>query len=233
MRAYDLLLLDADMTLLDFRRAEANAFAAACGAFSLPAGEEALALYSAINLACWKRYERGELTQQALRVARFAEFLRETGGGADPEALSALYERELSHQGCAMPGAAEAVGRWKAILPLLVVTNGIGEVQRGRFARSPFPFLAEGMLISGETGAAKPDPAMVRMAMARAGVRDPRRVLFLGDSITSDIACANNASVDACWFNPEGWVNLSPAHPRYEIRSLDEVDALLLDGHME
>ena len=83
------------------------------------------------------------------------------------------------------------------------------------------------LLISQEVGAAKPDPRMIRLAMERAGVTDPRRVLMLGDSLSSDIAAAANAGVDACWYNPRGKTNDSGLSVRYEIRSLDEVDDLL------
>ena len=50
---------------------------------------------------------------------------------------------------------------------------------------------------------------------------------MLGDSLSSDIAAAANAGVDACWFNPRGARNAKGLPVRYEIRSLDEVDAIL------
>ena len=49
----------------------------------------------------------------------------------------------------------------------------------------------------GFTGAAKPDPKMLRLGMEQAGVSDVRRALMLGDSLSSDIAAAANAGVDA------------------------------------
>ena len=54
-------------------------------------------------------------------------------------------------------------------MPIYLVTNGITSIQRGRFAHSGFaPYIA-GLLISQEIGAAKPDPAMLLMAMEKAG----------------------------------------------------------------
>ena len=63
--------------------------------------------------------------------------------------------------------------------------------------------------------------------MELAGVADKRRVLMLGDSLSSDIAAAKNADVDACWFNPKGLKNDKGLPIAYDIRSLDEVDAIL------
>ena len=226
VRRYDLLLCDADETLLDFTRAERAAFFAICPAFAIPETERSLQAYSASNLACWKRFERGELTQGALRIRRFVDFFAALALSGDPVRASQAYEEALSRQGFVLPGAPEAVRRWQRITRVVVVTNGIAAVQRGRFARSPLCSLAGDMLISEEVGAAKPDPAMIHLAMARAGVSDPSRVLLLGDSLTSDMAAAARAGIDGCWLNPAG--KALPDLPiRHVVRTLDEVDALL------
>ena len=227
MSRYDLLCCDADETLLDFKKAEETAFFEACGALGIPAGAEDCRRYSEINLACWKLFEQGRLTQPELRVRRFAELLSEMGRGEDPAALTAAYEKALSRQGWALPGAAEALERWRRRVRVIIVTNGVAAVQHGRFAASPFPWMEKELLISQEVGAAKPDPRMICLAMESAGVTDPRRVLMLGDSLSSDIAAAANAGVDACWYNPRGKTNDSGLSVRYEIRNLDEVDDLL------
>ena len=227
MRRYDLLLCDADETLLDFHQAEENAFYEACRLVGLEVGERERARYGAINAACWKMFERGEITQPALRIRRYALFLEELGSAVDPREMAGTYERQLARQGCALPGAAEALRRWKKRTRVMIVTNGIAAVQHSRFAASPFPEMEADLIISEEVGAAKPDPKMIGLAMARAGVNDKSRVLMLGDSLTSDMAAARNAGIDACWFNPDGKANTSSLPIRWEVRSLDEVDALL------
>ena len=94
-------------------------------------------------------------------------------------------------------------------------------------AKSELNPLISGLVISSEVGAAKPDPLMLEKAMELAGVADKRRALMLGDSLSSDIAAAKNADVDACWFNPKGLKNDKGLPIAYDIRSLDEVDAIL------
>ena len=94
---------------------------------------------------------------------------------------------------------------------------------------SPVRQYIRGMVISEEIGAAKPDPKMLEIGMEMVGVRDKSRALMLGDSLSSDIAAAHNAGVDACWYNPKGAENTKGLPVRYEIRSLDEVDQLLFE----
>ena len=226
MARYDLLLADADETLLDFSRAERNALRETADICGFPCGEEEAAAYSAANLACWKQFERGELARPELRVRRFRDFFSLCGIEEDPVRVSHVYTKALGRQGCAVPGAAEALSRWEKRVRVLVVTNGIAAVQRGRFARSPFPHLAREMVVSEEIGVQKPDPGIVFEALRRAGVQDKTRVLFLGDSLSSDMRAAENAGVDGCWYNPKGLKN-ADVPVRYEIRNLDEVDGLL------
>ena len=88
-----------------------------------------------------------------------------------------------------------------------------------------------GMVISEEVGAAKPDPKMLEIGMEMAGITDKRRVLMLGDSLSSDIAAAANAGIDACWYNPKKNENKKGLPIRYEITDLDDVDAILLGTH--
>ena len=115
--------------------------------------------------------------------------------------------------------------RW--ILPVVIVTNGISRIQHGRMNGSPVKQYISGLVISEEVGVAKPDPKMLYMGMEMTGVSDKARALMLGDSLSSDIAAAANAQIDACWYNPKGQENTKGLPVRYEIRDLDEVDAIL------
>ena len=225
---YDVLLCDADNTIFDFNKAEENAFAIACACVGLEADEALLAIYSRINEALWKLLEQGGITQKVLRVRRFEEFLEAIGrSDLDAQAMSEAFVDGLGRQSVPIDGAVEAIARWSAMLPVIIVTNGIAKVQHGRMETSEVRHYIRGMVISEEVGAAKPDPRMLEVGMEMAGVADKRRALMLGDSLSSDIAAAANAGVDACWYNPHGAKNTKKLPVRYEIRSLDEVDAIL------
>ena len=227
-RRYDVLLCDADNTIFDFTKAEENAFAIACAHAGIDGAERLLPVYADINSAMWKLLELGGITQSVLRVRRFELFLTAIGRtDIDARDMGDTFADALGRQSVPLPGAVEAVARWSRMLPVVIVTNGISKVQHGRMEGSEVRHFISGMVISEEVGAAKPDPRMLELAMEKAGVTDRRRALMLGDSLSSDIAAAANAGVDACWFNPRGARNAKGLPVRYEIRSLDEVDAIL------
>ena len=227
-RRYDVLLCDADNTIFDFTKAEENAFAIACAHAGIDGAERLLPVYADINSAMWKLLELGGITQSVLRVRRFELVLTAIGRtDIDARDMGDTFADALGQQSVPLPGAVEAVARWSRVLPVVIVTNGISKVQHGRMEGSEVRHFISGMVISEEVGAAKPDPRMLELAMEKAGVTDRRRALMLGDSLSSDIAAAANAGVDACWFNPRGAKNAKGLPVRYEIRSLDEVDAIL------
>ena len=228
-RRYDVLLCDADNTIFDFEKAEENAFVKTLEQMNIEGGLSLLPMYSAINKALWALLEQGGITQKELRVRRFEQFLAKIGReDVDAAAMAAVYADHLGMQSVPIEGAIEAVERWSRILPVIIVTNGISRIQHGRMNGSPVKALISGMVISEEIGAAKPDPKMLYMGMDMAGVTDRARALMLGDSLSSDISAAANAGVDACWYNPGGAENKKGLPVAYEIRSLDEVDAILL-----
>ncbi|MBR5289174.1 MAG: YjjG family noncanonical pyrimidine nucleotidase [Clostridia bacterium] len=226
-KRYDLLLCDADNTIFDFEKAEELAFYDACAVAGLTATPQLLHTYSVINQSLWELLERGGITQSVLRVRRFELFLEKIGYEFNAPAMATAFTDSLGRQGVPLAGAFEALERWSRLVPVIIVTNGISKVQHGRMDHCPIaPFLS-GLVISEEVGAAKPDPRMLEIGMEMANVTDKRRVLMLGDSLSSDIAAAANAGIDACWFNPKGAKNTKGLPVAYEITSLDEVDGIL------
>ncbi|MBR4039633.1 MAG: YjjG family noncanonical pyrimidine nucleotidase [Clostridia bacterium] len=231
-KRYDLLLCDADDTLFDFGKAEENAFQEACVHMGFEATAALHATYSAINSALWKLLEQGGITQKVLRVKRFEQFLEAIGRhDLDAAEMATVFADALGRQSVPIEGAIEAVARWSRIVPVIIVTNGISKIQHGRMNGSEVRHYISGMVISEEVGAAKPDPKMLEIGMEMAKITDKRRVLVLGDSLSSDIGAAANAGIDACWYNRKGHANTKGLPVRYEITDLDDVDGILLGTH--
>ena len=65
---YSIILLDADDTLLDFKRAEKEALKITLEYCGLPSDEKVTTAYSEINDGYWKALERGEVTKEALKT---------------------------------------------------------------------------------------------------------------------------------------------------------------------
>lgn len=195
--SYRVLLADADGTLFDFHAGEKNAISDAFSHFGIPVTQAYVRAYHQENDAQWKRLERGETTQAALRVERFRNFLAHAGLMGDAMEMSAYYEDCLARQRVMLPGAADFCRAVSAQMPIYLVTNGIAKVQRGRFTACELTPYISGLIISEEIGHAKPHPAMVEKALDMAGIANKREAVLMGDSVTADIAAANNADVDS------------------------------------
>lgn len=228
MLKYDLILMDADNTLYDFDASEARAIREVLPQMGISA-PDAPQVYSRLNAACWLDYNRGLITQSALRVRRFRELLEYYGIKGDPQVCTDLYSEALSRQCIPFPGALEAVQAISARLPIVVLTNGLSDIQHRRFDHSPLSPYLSGLLISGEEGHPKPEPHMYEKALAQFHAT-PARALMIGDSLTSDILGANRVGIDACWFNPRGKARGEGVHVEYEIRRVDEMPAVALQA---
>ena len=154
------LLADADGTLFDFHRGEAVAIGETFRRFGIPDTPGNLEIYSRVNHAQWLRLERGETTQERLRVDRFTDFLRETGLEGDAQALCDCYVELLGRQRYILSGAKEFCRAVSARMPIYLITNGISQIQRSRFGDCAITPYLSGMVISEEVGHAKPHPAM-------------------------------------------------------------------------
>lgn len=218
---YRAVLLDADDTVADFHKAEEKALRKLFDFLNL-SWEEASEDYKRINRACWAAYEKGEMTQKALRDARFEGFLKLHPCAFSTQEVKSYYEKALSEQTDLLPGALEAVKAISEKMPIVIVTNGIASIQRPRMEKSPLrPYISH-VVISEEVGASKPRPEMIYAALSLIGNPPASEVLMIGDSLTSDMGAAKNAGVDFLWFNPAHKPRPENAHITYETDSPSE-----------
>jgi 2-haloacid dehalogenase len=220
---YAWLLFDADGTLFDFERAEADALAETFAEAGLPLTPDYAERYRQFNQQVWREFERGETTAEALRTRRFALLFDAIGLNTDLAAISERYLHHLANQPHLIDGALEVVVELSRRCRLAVLTNGLKAVQRPRMMRSAIqPFIGE-LIVSEEVGAAKPGAAIFDAAFARMGQPAKSEVLMVGDSLTSDIRGGFDYGIDTCWHNPAGLPLQGPATPTYEIRRLGEL----------
>jgi 2-haloacid dehalogenase len=237
MRGYGGFLIDADNTLFDFDRAERAALLETLAAHGVRGFPTDVHLrYHAINHELWREFEAGRITQSRLRTERFSRLLdwlpdasrpRETRGAA---ALSASYLQALGRRGYLRRFAREVLRRLEGSAVLILITNGIAEVQRGRLAASGIAPHFREILISGEVGFAKPDRRFFDLAMEAAGL-PPEEVLCVGDSPSADIRGGHAAGLATCWVAPRStpYPPEEPA-PDYRISDLRELTAFLPGG---
>jgi len=224
---YSWLLFDADGTLFDFERAAALALAESFAQFGHAYAPKYLPIYNEINLREWRDFEAGKVSWAELPTKRFATFFAAIGIEADPAAFSTGYLRHLSTHTDLLDGAAEVVARLAKVSRLMIITNGLQDVQRPRFAAASISRHFEDFVISEEVRAAKPDPRIFAEAFRRMGHPPKDEVLIIGDSLTSDIKGGNDFGIDTCWYNPRHKPCDQDVEIRHEIQRLHELLAIV------
>lgn len=229
MPRYDFVLLDADMTLFDFERSEAEALKEVLTARGYPTDQETLALYLRINAALWDANARGEITQDFLTTERFAAFMRAKGGDHDPRQFNEDYLASLGRHGYLLEGAEAFCRRLvQAGRTLAIVTNGIPEAQWGRLNASPLKALISHMFVSMEMGCQKPQRQFFDKVCGVLGIADRRRAVVMGDALNTDIRGGLNAGIDTLWYNPRGLPPDPHIPPTYTAASYQSALAVLL-----
>lgn len=223
---YDNLFFDADGTLFDFMSGERWALKRVFSHLKIEVTEKALECYSQINNAVWLNFEQGLITIEDLKVERFRRFHQKYAIDSPPEESAKAYEEELSRSFHLYADALPILEHLsKSGIALTLITNGISAVQRGRLVATGTLHYFSAIVISEEIGVQKPNRAFFDKALEMAS--PTKKPLVIGDSLTSDIAGANNAGLDSCWVNRYKMVNTEGIKTTYEITSLEELLPLI------
>lgn len=225
-KVYKTVLLDADNTLFDFDEAERQALDVTLRERGILPTEEIRARYLAINRPLWEALHRQELEQDWLVVERFRRLGEELGLRCDPAEWNREYLEALGACPALLPGAR---GLLEALAPhcvLALATNGVAKVQRARLANSPITPFFQGIFISQEIGAAKPDRGFFDHILAALGA-DRQDTVMIGDTLSSDIQGAINAGVDSIWYSRN---HEKSDLPTYRVTTLEEIPELVLGG---
>ena len=215
---YELILIDADETLFDFVKAEKIALKITLESFGF-AGDflQAHELYKVINKALWKDLEKGLINNEELRLERFKRLLENLQLDYSPFEFSEQYALNLGNCSFLLEGALEVCIALHKKYKVLIVTNGMKDIQHSRIDNSLIKNYIDGVVISEEVGFAKPDTRIFDCALKMAKHEDKRTVLMVGDALSSDIKGAIDYGVDSCWLNTKKVVNESELKPSYVI----------------
>ena len=212
------LLWDVDGTLLDFKAAESAAVRTLFQEFSLgPCTDEMIRRYSKINEKYWQRLERNEITKPETLVGRFREFFTEMG--IDPELavpFNDRYQVRLGDTAVPQDDSLNLVKSLKNTVRQYAVSNGTVYAQSKKLEKSGLDEYLDGIFLSEELGAEKPNTAFFDKVFAAIPEKNRNNILIIGDSLTSDIRGGMNAGILTCWYNPEN----SPRPEEYKINHM-------------
>jgi len=221
------VFFDLDDTLLDFRKAEAEALRHALPAFGIDPTPAVLDRYHEINVAQWRLLEEGKLTRDQVLLRRYELLFAELGVACSPAEVCGAYERRLAKEVWFVSGARELLEVLVSRYDLYLATNGTAAVQHSRLRLAGLERYFKGIFISEEVGADKPSAEYFRCCFAAVPAFDPSAALMVGDSLTSDIRGGRNAGIRTCWFDPNRKDPHPDILPDYTIHALRELPALL------
>lgn len=202
MLRYPVVLMDADETLLDFKKSEDFAIKSAMKEFSLPFKDGYEKLYSRINKETWKALERKEITREQLKTLRFSRFFEALGykENIDCYKFHLCYIGNLSKHGFMLPKAKGFLEEICKIAEVYVVTNGLAAAQKGRMKDSGIDRIVRKVFISEEVGFQKPEKEFFHRVFKEIGLKDKSKAIILGDSLTSDMQGGRNAGISTCLY---------------------------------
>lgn len=218
------LLMDIDDTLFDFQTSSRNALSIAFRALNLPFTPEMWAHYRELDAEFWQRFERGEITKEALYVERFRVFFCGIRSGSRPGGVQHCVFLRI---GCAaqfMPHCEQALRQLHAQYKIFIVTNGNTEIQKRRIAASGMAQYFDRVFISEQMGCKKPDKLFYDKVFAEIGEAYRTQSIMIGDSFSSDMQGGRNAGIPTCLYG-----RAEPEEPLcdYAVTDLLELPALL------
>ena len=227
-------LFDLDQTLLDFHASEYKALGIVLTWHGLSFSDPIYQAFKAYNKSLWLELEKGTVSRTELFTKRFQDvFSRcpEDASGLDPLAVNDEFIRTMSVNGVLMDGAPGFAEKVKNGIPdarIYIASNGATVNAKGRIASTGLDRYIDGLFISEEMGVTKPDPAFFDFCLERIG--EPKSsCIMIGDSLSSDMLGAKNASLASVWFMPSG--DIAKAMKEYSITytasSFDELYSVL------
>ena len=220
---YTHILFDADNTLLDFTKAERAALEQTFQSLGIDLPYDTYKLYVDINHRTWQQYEAGLIESTDIPGIRFRDFLQAAALDLEIGLISRTYQNLLSEQTFLMPYAEEICEYWSKKASISIITNGFKVTQEKRIKASKiWPYIKH-LVISEDLGISKPDTAFFTKTFEILGRPNPRDVLVVGDSLSSDIKGAMNAGLDCCWYNPYGIELPGQYTVKYQIDKLEQL----------
>lgn len=220
---YTTLLFDLDGTLYDFDANEHRSLIQVLSEFGVPPSPEHLDCYKRINHQLWSDYEKGRVTKQDIENTRFQLAFDELGMTADGLAASRAYRKKLMEGYDLIDGARELIDKLTGKAELDVITNGDAMTQRQRLEGADMRKYFTHVFISDAMGVQKPRKEYFDQVLSTIAEKDLRKILVIGDSLSSDILGGITAGLDTCWYNPKHLPSQSDIKPVWQIEQLHQL----------
>ncbi len=228
MNKYKTLLFDLDGVILDFKKAEEYSFSQTFKKIGIEVTDNFFQTYHELNQKLWKAFELGQVTKDEVTIGRFKQFFELMNIDYPYERFAKDYQDGLADGYFLMPNAKELLEDLSKSYRLFAVTNGVSKTALKRLKGTDTLQYFQDVFVSEDLHAQKPSMEYFNQVFERIEDFDPKTTLLIGDSLSSDIQGANNASLESCWINLNKEINSSKAVPTYEVHQLIDLYKILV-----
>ncbi len=161
-------------------------------------------IYKEINSKLWKDVERGILEKSKVSSMRFDKLLNSCLDlNVDPIHYSNMYLDSLKQSVILYDDTISTLEYLIKKYKIIVVTNGIEEVQKNKIENSVLKKYFMGYVTSEKAGCAKPCQKIFDNALQFFNDVKKEEVIMIGDSYSADIEGAVNYGIDSVWITSE------------------------------
>ncbi|MCX4231776.1 HAD family hydrolase [Streptomyces ortus] len=109
-----------------------------------------------------------------------------------------------------------------------VITNGAGDIQRTKLARTGLAGMVDGIAVSGDLEIRKPDRRLFELAATRCGVSLADGGWMVGDNPAGDIGGGQRAGLGTIWLRGRPWPD-ELAAPHHVVDDVNDAITILLN----
>ncbi len=231
MGNYKCIFFDLDHTLWDYEANSRETLLELYEHFGLEnrgvlSSNDFLIQFKRVNMELWDLYDTGKIESEVIRKERFKQVLE--AFDAYDEKLSQDISTDYLHtcptKSKLMPKALETVEYLAGKYSLTIVTNGFEDIQHTKLKSMNLNQYFDHVITSQRAGAKKPAREIFDFALTTNAITAPQAIM-IGDNLKTDIAGAQNASIDTVFFNPES--SQHAAVVKHEISTLKELCGFL------
>lgn len=181
--------------------------------------------YTMNNHRLWNLYHHEQIDKQTLRRARFEDTFQQLG--IDPKTFPWKFEQDYlaicPTKTNLFPHAHETLAYLHSKYNLHLISNGFRETCEMKLNHCKLRPYFQTIVISEVIGVNKPNPKIFQYAINNGNTRTENAVM-IGDSIDADVRGAQNAGIDAIYFNAVGAQR--PTDVKHMITDLKELQSL-------
>lgn len=229
---YDIVIFDADDTLLNYSKSETNAFYSMMNEIGIDCNNDLIKMFQNICNDEWNKKNLNNTQDENVQnkyhllyyeydINRFERLKELMDIDITANKLSEIYLDKFSGDCTLIDDALMVCKTLSLSSKLVIATNGLSRIQRRRLGILKDMFCK--FFISEEINCIKPSQRFFNTIIEELVINNLSRILMVGDSLISDIYGANRFGMDTCWLNINGKDNKSEIKPTYEIQNLKEL----------